>query len=391
MERTKNLPYFPLKFLREGVIILGSTFLLAVLLLILLQHNAIFEMENDKKGRAASTAAYKIPLSLGAGFSCSLPNLREECSISVGPPHPADPLKRPFFTVKLMKSGAVQRLSLPCRIYLFYAEDEKLMFANGHAPFFVDFALLPSGEVEAKVSVEGFAAMQEQTYVLKPQESPLQALDELPAVMRTVVEGRWLGRDLFAEKYGTTLRPAERIEWGNGEILSLQEGEYWVWDQEKWKKNGAIDQNALLIRMERIRDRTLVLEGWDAEHHYRFAMPQPLPIPAKIRPEEFLTSIRVRSEKQMSCTLDKQCLILKAGDWVLKSEGKWRILRRPEEKEALQCGKLSGEIFVFDGIESKSNQKTVHGHLFNVQRSQCLPVDLAVHSMKTHRHKTRQK
>ena len=75
--------------------------------------------------------------------------------------------------------------------------------------------------------------------------------------------------------------------------------------------------------------------------------------------------------------MEKQCLILRASDWVLKTNGRWKVLRKKEEKEAYLGGKTLGELFLFEKIESKQGQKTVVGYLFNPEKSSMLPIELA--------------
>ena len=99
---------------------------------------------------------------------------------------------------------------------------------------------------------------------------------------------------------------------------------------------------------------------------------------SKIKAEELFGSIRVRSDKQISCLLDKQCLIIKINDWVVKISDRWKILRKAEEKEAFLKGKLVGELFVLDQISNKQGQKSILGHMYNLARTQMTAVDLPV-------------
>lgn len=73
--------------------------------------------------------------------------------------------------------------------------------------------------------------------------------------------------------------------------------------------------------------------------------------------------------------MEKQCMVLKVGDWVLKSGGKWRILRKKDEHDALLNGKLSGELFVFEQISQNQGQKSIRGRLFNEGRSQAVVIE----------------
>ena len=104
--------------------------------------------------------------------------------------------------------------------------------------------------------------------------------------------------------------------------------------------------------------------------------------PFKAKGEELFSSVRIRSEKQISCMLEKQCLILKTGDWVFRGANRWEVLRNQEEKDAYLQGKMIGELFLFDRIDSKAGQKFVQGTLFNLGRTEAIALEIAVSSQR---------
>ncbi len=80
------------------------------------------------------------------------------------------------------------------------------------------------------------------------------------------------------------------------------------------------------------------------------------------------------------CTAVKRCWAAVLGSIGRKGTSRWKVLRKQEEKDAYLQGKLVGEIFVFDRLESKGGQKVLQGHLFNLERSQVLPIEIAAGS-----------
>ena len=119
----------------------------------------------------------------------------------------------------------------------------------------------------------------------------------------------------------------------------------------------------------------LEIEGWEGSSHIRMKLAPVFSAPLKMKGEELFTQLRVRSEKQVSCMLDKQCLILRPNDWILKTQGRWKILRKTEEKNGFLEGKLLGEVFVLDRIETKGPTKNIAGHYFSATRSQMVPIE----------------
>lgn len=80
--------------------------------------------------------------------------------------------------------------------------------------------------------------------------------------------------------------------------------------------------------------------------------------------------------------LEKQCMVLKTGDWVFKTGGRWKILRKEQEREAYLNGKLFGELFVFEQIHAKQGQKMIQGRLFNSGRTQAVAIEMAAQSTR---------
>ena len=90
----------------------------------------------------------------------------------------------------------------------------------------------------------------------------------------------------------------------------------------------------------------------------------------------------MRSSTQVSCLFGKKRLIVKKGDWLVRTASGWRNLRRAEEIEDCLYHRLKGELFIFDSIEKEQGKWTMHGHLFDIQRYFATPVSLPIDSEK---------
>lgn len=225
------------------------------------------------------------------------------------------------------------------------------------------------------------------------QENPLRGPKEFAegSPFRSLAEARWLGPNVFSEKYGGGLL-CQRIETASKEILDVQGDDWLVWSDGRWdKKNPTEKQKFPMARIASVDLKSLVLEGWNEESYVRFSLALGPVTFVKTRLDEIFNSIRVRSERQISCMLEKQWLILRCGDWVLKVDGKWKHLRKSEEKEAYKKGKTVGELFVFDKIDSRQGQKFIQGFLFNSDKTQAIPVDIAANKYTIDKNKGRPK
>jgi hypothetical protein len=150
-----------------------------------------------------------------------------------------------------------------------------------------------------------------------------------------------------------------------------------VFKEGKWERVSDLRQveGQPIARLKNASSGALELEGWEGTSHIRMRLAlAPLP-PLKMRGEELFAQLRVRSEKQVSCMLDKQCFILRPNDWILKTQGRWKILRKEEEKAAFVERKIAGEAFVLDRIEVKGPSKSIAGHYISAGRSQMVPIE----------------
>ena len=87
----------------------------------------------------------------------------------------------------------------------------------------------------------------------------------------------------------------------------------------------------------------------------------------QLKPEAMPSKVRLRSASQVSCALGKRRVIIKQGDWLLKTQTGWRNLRRNEEIELYLNHRLKGELLIFDGIEQEQGRSVMKGNLFALQ------------------------
>ncbi|PIS03299.1 MAG: hypothetical protein COT85_01055 [Chlamydiae bacterium CG10_big_fil_rev_8_21_14_0_10_42_34] len=307
------------------------------------------------------------------------PNLQGEVAFLLDPPRPIGNADQGRILVRIKKSAQVKQVALPCRVDLEFQGD-RLGFAKEKSSFWLELAMRDDQRIECKGfinSLEG-GEVSAGTFLVSADEPLVRSLRDFSqgSAFKALAEARWLGRDQFSVKEST----GERLELLMAGIFELNADEWLVWKDQKWEKCDSPDPLLPIARIHSVTPVSLVFEGWDADGYVRFMVNSAVTQSTKLRPEEIFSSIRIRSEKQISCMLEKQCIVLKAGDWVLKSGGKWKILRKKEERDAFTNGKLSGELFVFEQITLKKGQKMIQGKLFNSGRTQMVPVELAAQS-----------
>lgn len=312
-------------------------------------------------------------------------NPQELLSVSLDPPRPDAMIQGSCFLVCLNQSKQFKRVEVPSKLELEFRESGELQFSLSQEPrFWIDLHLGVSGALEASLfyRTPSGELVSQKSWIVTAQETPIQLAKELPeeSPFRELGEARWGGADLFLEKYGTG-GIFQRLEIGlAGQVLEFKEGDWIVFKESRWRPMARLEEaeGRPIARIKNKTPQDLEMEGWEGSSYIRLKL-LPALLPAlKIRGEEFFTQLRVRSEKQISCAIDKQCLILKAGDWVLKADQRWKVLRKKEEKEAYVSGELQGDLFIFDRIETKGAGKSVCGHYFSIGRTQMAALDCPV-------------
>jgi hypothetical protein len=284
--------------------------------------------------------------------------------------------------IRLIQSKQIKRVELPAKVDLEFSEGI-LRFSEKPSRFWLNCSSASEGEISADLFYETpeKEVVSSANWISSPQETPIQSMEEFPPAtpFRDLGETRWFGHDAFLEKYvgGEIVHRLEMGSSSQAELLDCSLKDWLVFKDGKWQKaSGFSEAEGLPIaHIKNASSQGLEIEGWDGASHIRVRLPLATLPPLKMKGEELFAQLRVRSEKQVSCMLDKQCLILRPNDWVLKTQGRWKILRKKEERDALLEGKLVGEVLVLDRIEAKGATKSVAGHYFSSGRSQMVPIE----------------
>jgi hypothetical protein len=333
--------------------------------------------------KSQNSCSLEIPLHLEKKpISIPFPRLEDSFSISCERPRPDSGDECNRFVMRIKKTNQTKQLSLPARVDLKF--DRELQFSNETNAFWADIQkegsdllvrfMIERNETQEEIGVFRFVA----------EEAVPRSSSEFPenSPIRFLAEGKVLGKDLFMKTYkdGVTL---QRIEVCN-QVIPLQEGDFLVWKEGKWQPNLSLSdvRDLPIAKVAYVDDKNILFDAWGLEGYSRVSVSSLLQIPFKTKSDEFLSSVRVRSEKQISCMLDKQCFVLKVGDWVLREENRWKILRKSDEKEAFLQGKLEGELFVFDRIDLRNGQQNIQGNLVNLARSQIVPIHVLAQGQK---------
>ena len=367
--------HYPSRLLWTGGVSLSLFAFFSGLLLMPLRDQPIFPLPARKTSKAESSPAISH-LNLNGCDSCELwdlPSLEDALLISFIPPRPGCERTLPTACLRIKGTLQSQNMTLPGRIYLSFNQGT-LGFQSQEGPFWLDLSLEGNETLTAQMTVvDQNVEVCRKSFSRRIDDPPLQKGEEFPlgSALRILSEARWWGADLLSQL--GSLQIKQRLEIGST-VLDVGNDEWICWKEGRWAliQDLRDSQDHPIARIRATASQQLEWDVWDSSY-VRLACPlQTLPV-NHIKTEDWLGSLRIRSEKQMSCVIEKQCLILRSGDWVLKENGHWRVLHKAEDKQQLVSGHKAGDLFVLDKIDFK--QKSIKGRLFLACRTQMLPIE----------------
>ena len=244
-----------------------------------------------------------------------------------------------------LKPDQIRKIQLPTRLNIAFSPNGNLLFSQEPSGFWLDLKLEKNREIEFSLfflTPEGQNICQDRWRSL-PKEAPILTSNEMRKEnpFFSLMDAKFYGSDLFAEKYGDSMsrQLVEINTAGFCELFQVTSKDWLVFKEGRWQIAPSWNESDLcpVAQIRQIQSDCLEFEGFDGSIGFRFKLPLISNLPLKLKTDELFTRLRVRSEKQISCMIEKQCFILRPDDWVLKSNGRWKILRKMEEKQSGIC------------------------------------------------------
>lgn len=215
--------------------------------------------------------------------------------------------------------------------------------------------------------------------------------EEVPYFL-ALKKAQFWGQDLFIKQYAGPklqfLKNKHRIEIYDGAssyVYMVQEKDYLMWENGQWRlveKQHLAKVNPIAL-ITSVSSEYMEIEAWDESGFHSFHAKIPLKKDVKfLRSEDLLTAAHLRTTKQITCLLGKRRMILKQGDWLIKTASGWRPLRTLDEVEAYLTYNLRGELFIFDQIVQESGKFFIRGNLFDEMHTQKQSISIAISSEK---------
>ena len=135
-------------------------------------------------------------------------------------------------------------------------------------------------------------------------------------------------------------------------------------------------------RVESATDEGLSIQLYDQKQ----GISKTIQIPFTFEPDlpfssqELFKDIKLRGDDVVVCKIGKQNCLLKKGDWLIKNQSYWKMIKSSQDLERCIQMKTPGELFIFEGLEKKQNQLFFKGIMFTKMRTKSYLVEIPMDS-----------
>jgi hypothetical protein len=203
---------------------------------------------------------------------------------------------------------------------------------------------------------------------------------------------RWYGPDRFLERHGGEEFKhsigKQRIDFGeNDDLYSVfvKSGDCLIWNQNRWKvvSPGEESLGHPLLVVKKIDERLMTFELWDVEGKGKILLnllksTEPWAVQNAQTLQHMFKFVGARTRTQCVFEINRERMILRPSDWLLLTPKGWKKLATEEEIDQYVKRKLSGTLFVFEGITRKDERQMMVGMLYSPARNDCQAVELAL-------------
>ncbi len=294
-----------------------------------------------------------------------------------------------------LKTGQDQKTTTSGKVLFLQQNEESGSFAFSEVqqPLWVKPILLDNGRVLIEVGkkmgqLETAHGHEEKGQFVVPASSVSSGAGQnrIQEALGQLKNARCWGRDLFIQHYGGAefgmWKEKYKIEFSQGYVSFVAAGDYLIWKQGRWEEGGLSDLSAEqpVAAVKSVSPKGIELTVWDDSGFYPVQVQLPLEHPGKfsLKPDATPMHPRLRTASQISCMLGKKRVILRQGDWLIKTATGWRNLRRKEDIENCLQHRLKGELFIFDALEKEQGKWVLKGTLFDEMRTQVQNISVPI-------------
>ncbi len=309
--------------------------------------------------------------------------------------------------LQILPSRSVIDIGKGDRVYLEYGEDEQLKIGDQSSPLWLEVYQNHKGDILCRGGLnlsnehEG-EALGTETWEFSLDRDQERNSPISDGLLKPLQDSKWWGSDRLIDLYGGSryekIKKCQRIETSlssGGHILYVRKGDTLIFDGNSLvKKNlGQETKGFPLYLLRSVSSEKLCWDVWDEKgvHQGVFEQLKERVSPIATVPKSLFSNIRSRSRNIVTCRVDNKMVVLKKGDWLLKTGAGWRCLTSLEEVTSLVAFDLKGELFVFDGVKRKGSGQVFVGTLFDSSRSESLSVSISLSKGSSKEHSSHTK
>jgi hypothetical protein len=248
-----------------------------------------------------------------------------------------------------------------------------------------DLSILPLPMTGEKVLLQIETPDKKEEMILTSSALFERSLDD-EIYVQSLKKGKMWAPDLFLHQWGgeeyRDLSVKHKVEIDN-KVYFLSVGDLLSWDGDEWKIGNPVLEDAPVAKLLSTSGHEMTFEVWNPSGYISSRINLVLQgSKAPQKAEEVITSIRPRSPSEITCQLGKRRVIVKEGDWWVKTDRRWRSLKTAEDLEAFLHHDIQGELFIFEKIENTKGKIILKGRCFDKMRTESLPLSLVVNTEK---------
>ncbi len=210
---------------------------------------------------------------------------------------------------------------------------------------------------------------------------------EQEAYLEMLKKGAVWGKDVFLSGWGgdeyREMTSKTKISLGP-DVYFLKPGDCLWWNGEAWVAEIESDEAGPIAQLVKASPQGADFQVWDASGFSSQALHVGVQTSPKtpLKLNELMTAIRPRSPSEITCQLGKRRVIVREGDWWIRTDDRWKPVRTTADLEACLHHQIPGELFIFEKVEASKGKVTLKGRSFDRMRTFSEPVSLVLQTEK---------
>ncbi len=292
-------------------------------------------------------------------------------------------VKKDKFDVKFKNSNKIKKVCEEDKLYL-VAKQDSFEFSDEKTALLMQLKRLDLENVKVilEADLKGLNIDSDkgnifESFILPMSDLSLTANLEDKFEFKTLMCSKWWGIDHFLNIRNKEAAQKQRLEI-DGDILYIDEKDVLIFKDGKWTVAGSND-NTLdysVAKIKSINFQAIEIEAWDVvgSSKYSFSISPNPKAPFLVKTDQLISSVKRRTNIHFSCIMDKQRLVLKEKDMLIKKDNRWKLLKKDVVLDDIK----NEELFYFEKIEERNSKKFLIGYLFNPMRTNFQKIEVPI-------------